>query len=233
MKTLSFDVWNTLVKSNPESKKIRNELLSEMFRMPVDKIYPIYIHVDRAIEHESEINGKHFGFEERIDIISRVVGRYPSPADLSEAHYNNDVGVMHNPPVLIDPLTPEFFKRWVGRGHQILLLSNTGFADGEIMRSALNSIGIMEYVSWAGFSNEIGYAKPSPIMYGAIRSHAEHDLVHIGDNWKADVEGALKSGIEVAHFNPTWDGLAPHDCYGGKMLHSVRSLAEVEETYGL
>jgi HAD superfamily hydrolase (TIGR01549 family) len=79
-----------------------------------------------------------------------------------------------------------------------------GFPD--MQRAKLRSCRLDRYFSAVIISDEIGFGKPHPgIFQAAIEAMGvpAGDMVYIGDNWQADIEGAAASGLGAA----IWIGL--------------------------
>ena len=86
--------------------------------------------------------------------------------------------------------------------YDLYIISN-GFR--EIQYNKLDRSGLSGYFKDVFLSEEIGYHKPKPEFFshiftatGAIK---EESLV-IGDNFEADIEGAMNFGIDQVYFTP-------------------------------
>jgi putative hydrolase of the HAD superfamily len=67
----------------------------------------------------------------------------------------------------------------------------------------LVQLGIDSYFSFKLFSDEIGYSKPNPLAYKTMYQNVlslkptieKHQILHVGDNPIADLQGAENFGI--------------------------------------
>lgn len=196
---VSFDIWKTLVKSNPDYKPARDTYIADSLLVPVDELKIVAREVDVAADKLTDTTGEQFGPIERLDRIARRQGIELSSDKLSSMAIDIqelflEYPLMFNEPNLADTLA-EIAKR-----KPITLTSNTGFIDGEYMRKALNTIGILESTKGRVFSNEVGVAKPDIRIFQSAASQLAlnmHDIVHVGDNPLADYHGARRAGMQA------------------------------------
>ena len=92
------------------------------------------------------------------------------------------------------------------------ILSNTAFIKGETLRKILNEITLSEYFDFLIFSDEVGYSKPNIEIFKMmwdeilkIRKDSsilkKEEVIHVGDNLSADIEGAKKFGFDSLQNN--------------------------------
>jgi putative hydrolase of the HAD superfamily len=90
------------------------------------------------------------------------------------------------------------------------ILSNTGFIKGKTLRKVLHKIGLTEYFDFQLYSDELNVSKPSKHFFNEMLHQVEvirkdklpkSQIVHIGDNYFADIEGAIACGINACHIN--------------------------------
>ena len=86
--------------------------------------------------------------------------------------------------------------------YQLHIVSN-GFADVQYRK--IENCGLSGYFSHIFLSEEIGHHKPSPEFFAGvlakINAVKEESLV-IGDNFGADIEGAMNFGIDQVFYTP-------------------------------
>ena len=80
----------------------------------------------------------------------------------------------------------------------------------------------------------MGVRKPSPEYFAAVLADlglSAGRVVLVGDDWQADVEGALAAGLWAVWFNPR-DG---EDRRGARVgtIHGMRALPELLQRWGL
>ena len=90
------------------------------------------------------------------------------------------------------------------KGYLMCLISNTGFTSPNTYNIFLERIGISKYIKIILLSNELQTAKPSKTIYDiAIRKLGvpKKEIIHIGDNYQADVIGSKNCGIKPLWLN--------------------------------
>ncbi|MFN4084877.1 MAG: YjjG family noncanonical pyrimidine nucleotidase [Spirosomataceae bacterium] len=98
-----------------------------------------------------------------------------------------------NAKLLLEALSPHFQLHILSNGYQ------------QVQRQKLASGGILDFFEHV-ITNDMAQAhKPSPAMftYAFITANcAPDEAVMVGDNWLADIEGAMQMGMPAIHFDP-------------------------------
>ena len=85
-------------------------------------------------------------------------------------------------------------------GYRIGLICNTGRTPGFVLRKLLTRYRLLKYFDVTLFSDETIIRKPDPRIFRlalkALNCHPSRAL-HVGDDLKNDVQGALKAGMDV------------------------------------
>jgi len=209
-KHISFDVWLTLIKSNPVFKVKRNRLLAGLFEISSgpEQVNATIRKFDTLFNRMSEISGYHVKQSHMWMIILDNLGcdvENITGKQIEEFNTLTRKLFFEYSPVLIDEKSEKLFSRISEEGISISLLSNTGFIEGHIIRELFSSWGIEKYFAFQLYSDETGYAKPGLKAFESlymnvqqIKMAGKSDILHIGDNKKADVEGALRFGLSAA-----------------------------------
>jgi putative hydrolase of the HAD superfamily len=205
----SFDVWLTLIRSHPDFKLKRNILFKEFFSINghIEKVTQVLRHYDVLANSTSEVTGKHFDGSQiyclALSELQVSMDKLTTVA-LNEFQAAADHLFMQYKPVLIDHNISDCFKAIKARGKTISILSNTAFIKGTILREVLDHYSLSEYLSFQLYSDETGYSKPCQEAFdlvfrkaSALRTLNKLDVVHIGDNPKADYQGALDYGFNA------------------------------------
>jgi len=209
-KIISFDVWKTLLKSNPDFTKKRTILFGDAINCSdYDLVKSVKDKVDIELDHLSETAGIDFDFESRINMINQKINN--TSGTLDDKHVDKlraelSLIFMDNLPSLINPETVEILKNLKSLGVKIALISNTGFLHGDVMRRGLKELGILDLVDYTFFSNEVGCAKPHLYIYDQLVKESKcfpYEILHVGDSINADYRGAWKSGIDSLLFDPS------------------------------
>lgn len=198
---VSFDVWKTLIVRNPSHKSMRNNFIANRFGTDVVETGEALHKVDELCDETSDEFGFQFGPNERLQFLSDALGvklGQKAIAELAEGVQDLFLGHLpeHQEPNLIETLDSIAAER------DIVLTSNTGLINGEYMRQALRSIGILDKTNLQVFSNEVGAAKPHPKIFGhmaALLGREFHEITHVGDNLIADYYGANAVGMKAVH----------------------------------
>ncbi len=236
IRLVSFDIWDTLLKSNPNYRDRRTDVIGR--NLIGEKYDPIAVNaavaeVKRIMDDNAVSDGKQYGFLERINAIYEMLDpaiRIPELTDeVRDRVYEQKADIMRQyPPVLLEECIPAVFqslKRILCSdlsSMKIALISNTGFIDGVHMRVALETLGLMQYVDYALFSNEINMSKPNPEVFQMLMQQSglkPQNILHVGDNHKADYGGATAVGAYALHLNTKTDALPETE--------TIRSLVDV------
>ncbi len=94
------------------------------------------------------------------------------------------------------PDTVPLLKRLKVKGYKLYILSNHVPEATDI----INNLGIGQYFDKIFISADMGVEKPHPLIYKKALEHtgAEDINIMIGDNFDADISGALSSGFQYA-----------------------------------
>lgn len=141
------------------------------------------------------------------DLIRALYGRKPQPEELDEV-----LRVRYEAFLEIVDAADEaraLLARLRGR-YRLGLVSN--YPDGAAIRASLDKVKLAEYFQSVIVSGDIRYCKPHPLPFS--RSAAElgvapGEMVFVGDNWLADVQGAKRAGMQAVHL-VQWQ---PHETF--------------------
>ncbi|HSI21250.1 MAG TPA: HAD family hydrolase [Verrucomicrobiae bacterium] len=199
----SFDVWKTLIKSNPEFKPRREALFMEAFGIAPDQAQEFSIvarNIDVACDEETDRTGIQFGPADRLRKIAEAMGCSVSEEAIEDAAQAAQTLFVELLPLWNEPELLNSLLRIKEKGIRLAIVSNTGFLDGVNMRLAFETMGLMPHISTAIFSNEVGVAKPDPAIFRALVDQSgvhPANILHIGDNPLADYGGATRAGLQA------------------------------------
>jgi HAD superfamily hydrolase (TIGR01509 family) len=103
----------------------------------------------------------------------------------------------------LNPGAEEVLQHLRREGKQVGHICNTGLTPGFSLRGFLEQSGVAEYFDVMVFSDEEDVRKPDPRIFRitARRLKMEpREIVHVGDNLKADVWGARNAGFKAIYF---------------------------------
>lgn len=210
IKHISFDLWLTLIKSHPEFKERRAKFLRKEynpFGYSAKKIMEIVQSVDKVSDRLNEINGKKVPTEWMYRRILQKLGYDPNC--ITDDVYTeikrkvNDLFMKYPPLFLNDSIQP-MLHSLKEEGYSLNISSNTGYIEGTTIVATLKCLNIFEYFDFCIFSDEIRLSKPSQEFFEKVyeRTGLEKlEVLHVGDNFKADFDGAVKYGFKACHIN--------------------------------
>ena len=206
---VSFDIWGTLVGSDPGFKPRRNAMIRRALAPGVsdDDFDTAMRRADREVDDRCVATGLDVGFAGRVE---RTLERLGLPSSgvaeaAGELMVSQEQIAQAHPP---RPLHPDLPAAIAALDRPVVLTSNTGMLPGSLMRKLLSLAG---FGGLPGvFSNEVGVAKPAPQIFAAalteLGASDPASVLHIGDNPVADVQGAQAAGFRAALVAP--DGVS-------------------------
>lgn len=208
-KHISFDLWLTLIKSNPDFKPKRNLLFKEFFGIDksIDEVAGVIRKFDVLTNSINEKVGCNFNTFEIyyliLDALSVDIDKI-SYTDLQDYYSLSEKLLMQYKPLLLDDNIPTVLEHLYQNGQTMNLLSNTAFIKGSSLRQLITYYDLDKYFAFQVYSDETGYSKPSKeiyqLTYDEIRSIgdiAKQDVLHVGDNPLSDYDGAIKFGFNA------------------------------------
>lgn len=214
----SFDLWYTLIRSNPEFKKQRALYFHQHFnapQRPLDEIEQAFREVDLMCNSINEKTGQNIDAEEMYLMVIYKINRgheiFESIDTTSLYHEMEKLVVQFCPSVFNDQTTGCLDKLCQAEDNTLNILSNTAFIKGKTLRKVLDHLELSKYFQFQIYSDEVGFSKPHPAMYKlllekvfSIRKNdniSSQEIVHIGDNPVADIMGARAAGIQALQIN--------------------------------
>lgn len=130
-------------------------------------------------------------------LIQELYGQAPTPEaleQLRQLRFESFVKVIE-----MEPETLAILER-LAQHYPLALLSN--YPDAPAIRASLEKIGLTPLFHPVVVSDDLGYVKPHPMTFEAVLGELglePEDVLFVGDNWLADVQGAKQAGMFVAH----------------------------------
>lgn len=206
---ISFDLWLTLIKSNPEFKKKRNLLFKDFFEidLSIEKVTDVVRYYDVLCNNINENTGLNIDTHEIYYLILNALEINIVNIDdskLNQFYAETELLFMALKPDLIYPEINLLFKEIVDQEKTISILSNTAFIKGVTLRKLLSHYELENYLSFQIYSDETGFSKPNSEIFKLVYSQIESfkniikkDVLHVGDNKKADYNGAINFGFSA------------------------------------
>jgi putative hydrolase of the HAD superfamily len=208
IKHISFDLWLTLIKSHPEFKKQRAEFLRKEFNprgFTLAEVVEIVQKTDKVSDRFNEINGKKLQTELMYNRILLKLGNKPEMINeellVEIKTIGNELFMNYQPEFLNSFILPmlDILKTM---GFNLNISSNTGFIEGNVIDKTLRNLNILKHFDFCIYSDEINASKPSYNFFEKVYeqiNYQKSEVLHIGDNYNADYEGALKFGFNALH----------------------------------
>lgn len=119
--------------------------------------------------------------------------------------------------------------RTASERYLVVLASNAADSGPNLVRDALERVGLEKYFREVATARDLGAAKPDPEFFRAILRRIgckPSEAVMVGDHFDTDIAGAKRAGLWTVWFNPSGKG-APA---GGESRAdaTIRDLRELE-----
>ncbi|WP_369614945.1 HAD family hydrolase [Flavobacterium sp. CFS9] len=206
---ISFDLWLTLIKSNPEFKKKRNLLFKNFFEVDctIDKVNEVVRYYDVLCNNINEKTGLNIDTYEIYYLILSALEVDINEFDtskLSQFYEETDSLFMNYKPELIFPDTKKLFQEITNEDKTINILSNTAFIKGRTLRKLLAYYELTDFFKFQIYSDEVGFSKPNNEIFQLVfdeintfKSTEKKQILHVGDNSVADYNGAINFGFDA------------------------------------
>jgi len=201
MTTVSFDLWDTLVRwDQPRpSTPWRLERFTELLAARHHKVPKVYLRravatVSRHTVRAQREHGRQLTSRQQITYLLTLLG--VDAQELAE-----EMAAVHTTAALHDqvellPHALEAVRYAHAVADRVVVISNTGATTGAVHRRLLSPLGLLDLVDEVYFSDEHHLAKPHPGLFQAA-THTSGDLVHVGNDWVSDVLGGMRAGGRV------------------------------------
>lgn len=216
LRAVTLDYWDTIYAgaSIPDRVARRQEALLEMLAdlgasVPPADFEPLYR--ESAIEAARWWREDHRGYttEDRIRwILDRLgVNRPAGCAHIARVVSRVDETLLQYPAPLL-PGAREALEA-LGARFRLAIVSDTGFASGRAQDGLLDRDGVRRHFVATIYSMDVGHAKPRREIFDAALAALgtePGDTLHVGDNERTDVGGALARGLRAVRLDAVRQG---------------------------
>lgn len=213
----SFDLWRTLIKSHPSFKKERAKHLHKNYNFSnksLSEIEFIIRQTDLMCNGINEKTGRNLDAEEMYFMILYQINGDASvfgKVDIQQLYYEIELLIEKYTPLVYDENTISVLTEIKALPDVTLnILSNTGFIKGKTLRKVLRKNGLADFFDFQFYSDELEASKPSRVFFNAMLNQVDFirkmetprdKIIHIGDNYIADIQGAIACGINTCYIN--------------------------------
>lgn len=193
MRHISFDVWGTLLQSNPQNNANRAIYLKEHFQLdgPLNDIQTIIKENGKSINELQESTGIQVG---RSEIFERLLRKFDLNLTSDNFQLVDSIfqqSFLDYPPELIDASYLDSISA-LKSNYNLSILSNTVYVKGENIQKVLDSYWGAGFFDFTLYSDQLGFSKPHEKVYHALIKQsgvASSQIVHIGDSVLCDIKG--------------------------------------------
>lgn len=224
-KHYSFDLWLTLIKSNPVFKKERALFFHKWLNAngkSLEEVEKTFRKVDLMSNAINQKSGKNLDVEELyLMIIYELNGSDSIFEDLDMEwllHEMEQLFFQYIPTIYHPETLSTLHKLKEIPDVSMSILSNTAFIKGSTLRVMLERLGMAHFFDFQLYSDEVNISKPNIEFFTLMIEKIYHkrlndnltfdDVIHVGDNKIADIDGANNLGINSFLINSSLNTIA-------------------------
>ncbi len=199
-KTISFDLWDTLIKKDPEFSLKRIQLLKQYTDHTEEYIKDTFYVVKKDFDGIVEKYGLQFDNTVVYGAIFDRLNIRNLDIDLKYELINsiNELFLKYHPTIYSDDTISVLEE--LHKTHELILISNTLLINGDILYEVIKKLNLAKYFSKIIFSCDVQCSKPHvnifKIAYGHLNVNDKKDIIHVGDNIRTDLYGSTTYGAE-------------------------------------
>jgi len=235
IRAVTFDLWNTLLTSSPGAVEIRSRFWSEVIderglEIDADLLHGTLSMLPDRFDEEWRAGRQYGPTEALADCFTALGDRLTSEdrdalaAAFEAASYELKVAPVAD--------AADVLSAVAATGVAVGIISDTALATGRHLRTYLDAYGILQHVTFAAFSDEVGVYKPDPAIFAAALDGLgigdPATAAHVGDLKRTDVAGARAMGMSTVRFRGVVDD--PED--GAEADHVIDRLADLPRVLG-
>jgi putative hydrolase of the HAD superfamily len=211
LRALTFDYWDTLYEGGvrPERVALRRTAVGALLgaygrALPDEQLRALYEESGREAERwwREEHRGYHTDDRLRWILERAAVTPREECEHLAAAADAVDNALLMLPPAMLAGAWQ--MLRTLARHFTLAVISDTGFASGRAQDRLLEKDGARGFFAATIYSMDVGHAKPRPEIFAAAVETLgvpAGEILHIGDNERTDVRGALAAGFRAVRLD--------------------------------
>jgi len=236
IRAVTFDLWNTLLTGTPGAVEIRSRFWREVIverglDIGDDLLHGTLSMLPTRFDEEWRAGRQYGPTEALADCFTAFGDRLASEdrdalaAAFEAASYELKVAPVAD--------AADVLSAVAATGVAVGIISDTNLAVGRHLRTYLDQHRILQHVTFAAFSDEVGVYKPDPAIFRVALDGLGIDdpttVAHVGDLLRTDVAGARAMGMVTVRFRGVVDD--PED--GAEADHVIDRLADLSVVLGL
>ncbi len=236
IRAVTFDLWNTLLTGTPGAVEIRSRFWREVIverglDIGDDLLHGTLSMLPTRFDEEWRAGRQYGPTEALTDCFTAFGDRLASEdrdalaAAFEAASYELKVAPVAD--------AADVLSAVAATGVAVGIISDTTLAVGRHLRTYLDQHRILQHVTFAAFSDEVGVYKPDPAIFRVALDGLGIDdpttVAHVGDLMRTDVAGARAMGMVTVRFRGVVDD--PED--GAEADHVIDRLADLSVVLGL
>ncbi|MDQ6634690.1 MAG: HAD family hydrolase [Gemmatimonadota bacterium] len=211
LRALTFDYWDTLYEGGalPERIAIRRTAVGALLgaygrALPEEQLRALYEESGREAERWWSEEHRGYTTNDRLRwILERAAVKPREPCErVATAADAVDNALLMLPPAMLAGAWQ--MLRVMRRHFRLAIVSDTGFASGRAQDRLLEKDAARAFFTATIYSMDVGHAKPRPEIFAATVEKlgvAPNEILHIGDNERTDVRGALAAGFRAVRLD--------------------------------
>lgn len=216
IRAITFDYWDTLYEGGalPERVALRRTAVGALLGaygrdLPDEQLRALYEASGREAERWWSEEHRGYTTQERLRWILERAAVTPRE---NCRHVAAAVDAVDNALLMLPPaMLPGAWQmlRTLSRRVPLAVISDTGFASGRAQDRLLEKDGARKFFTATIYSMDIGHAKPRPEIFAAAVETLgvePHEIIHVGDNERTDVRGALAAGFRAVRLDVVRSG---------------------------
>ena len=216
LRALTFDYWDTLYEGGrlPERVAMRRSAVGALLgaygrALPDEQLRALYEESDQEAQRWWSEEQRGYRTDDRLHWMLERVSVTPRAGceHVAAAADAVDNALLMLPPAML--VGAWQMLRTLTRKFTLAIISDTGFASGRAQDRLLEKDAARGFFASTIYSMDVGHAKPrAEIFQAAVDSLGipASEILHIGDNERTDVKGALAAGFRAIRLDVVRDG---------------------------
>ncbi len=211
IRAVSLDLWETLIRDRDGDEAARDhiracrigELLSEEhLHVSDEQLYSSLRSIDVVRRDIREMRGWTLTTDRQIRYVLTQAGVHPSPELVQILLPRYDTAILELMPALVEQDALQWLTV-LAEQYPLSITSNTGKTPGRVLQRVLEELGILAPFTHFVFSDEVQSLKPDMGIWLSVATAndtAPAEIVHVGDSYSLDYEGARSAGLHAVLF---------------------------------